>query len=323
MPCGRWADKLEKTKWPVIIWSVLLNLTAVASGFAVNFWTLLIPRMVYAVCSAGIESIFLRLIGLYFPPSSRGYAAGIFFIAVYVGAAMSSLTLALSSAIGWRLTYIGVGAAGILNTIVVGIFWPEYQFTEDDRRAIENAKNHKVVRELWELIKSNKTLNLATMGTAIRYSAGFTRGFFDALYFTKQFSSQEVEYSLLAFAATALSVVGPLTGGYISDRKERASPKWRPIISSVTNFIAVPLYLTAYTTTNFALAMSCIFLAGMIGEAYISVSSAMTLNVSPPHMRALVAGWIGTVSYLLGAAITGLVGLFGENFVSPPPMVII
>lgn len=210
--------------------SVLLNLTCLVSGFAVNFWTLLIPRMGYALASAATESVFTRLLALYFPPGSRGYASGIFFISIYIGASLSSLTIEISSAIGWRLTYIAVGSLGVLTSIIIGLLWHEYEFTEADHAAIERAKDQKLLKEFWALLKTNKTLNITTVGFALRYSSGFTRGFFEAIYFTKEFPHNEVDYSFLVFGAIIVASTGPLLGGYISDRKERTSPKWRPLI---------------------------------------------------------------------------------------------
>mmetsp|Transcript_29035 Transcript_29035/g.51945 ORF Transcript_29035/g.51945 Transcript_29035/m.51945 type:complete len:352 (-) Transcript_29035:4854-5909(-) len=296
-----------------MIGSLLLNLTSFASGFAINFWTLLIPRMGYALASAATESIFTRLIALYFPPGSRGYASGIYFISIYIGAAAASLTIDLARAVGWRFTFIGIGALGMLTSIVIGLFWPEYEFTEDDRDAIEKSRTQQLFKEFWELLKSNKTLNITTLAIAVRYSAGFSRGFFEAIYFTEQFPSQKVEYSFLVFGAITIAFTGPLIGGYISDRKEHTNPKWRPIICSITSFAAVPLYLTMYTTSSFTLAMVCLYFVYIIGETYISVANAMTLNVSPLPMRAFVSGWVGTTSCYMGAVVTALVGVFGSS----------
>jgi MFS family permease len=285
------ADKLEKTRWAVLICSVLLNLTSLASGFAVNFWTLLIPRLMYALASAALESIFTRLIGLYFPPGSRGYAQGIYFISIYVGSALSSLTLVTSAGIGWRFTYIGFGAVGVVASIVIGVFWPEYEFNEADRAAIENSRKQQLFKEFKTLLCTNKTLNITVLAFAVRYSAGFSRGFFEAIYFTKQFPDQESTYSFIVFGAILAAPLGPVLGGYFSDVKEQINPKWRPYIcryclASITSFAAIPLYLAMYTTSSFTVAMICLSFVYIIGETYISVGSAMMLNVSPMPIRA-------------------------------------
>lgn len=70
---------------------------------------------VFNPCAYGIISD-------YFHPSSRTTANSIFNLGVYLGGALSSITIILITSLGWRLTYIFIGIGGISIGIATLIF---------------------------------------------------------------------------------------------------------------------------------------------------------------------------------------------------------
>lgn len=48
----------------------------------------------------------------YFHPSYRGTATSIYSFGIYIGGALSSLTLVIIGGVGWRLTFLIIGIIG-------------------------------------------------------------------------------------------------------------------------------------------------------------------------------------------------------------------
>ena len=78
-----------------------------------------------------------------------------------------------------------------------------------------------------------------------------------------------------------------LAGKYSDIKEKNNNPKWRAILCSVTNIVAVPLLLTMYLADSFLLAMICLIIVYIIGETYISISIVMMMNVTLPRLRGL------------------------------------
>mmetsp|Transcript_17699 Transcript_17699/g.31898 ORF Transcript_17699/g.31898 Transcript_17699/m.31898 type:complete len:266 (+) Transcript_17699:7098-7895(+) len=260
---------------------------SIASGFAVNFWMLLIPRVVCAMTSVGSSSISWRLIGLFFPPDSRGWASGIFILSIFIGNALTFLTLPLLNLIGWRLIYIAFGASGTAISLLIGlVLWREYEFTEIEEEDMLKSNSQSASKDFFMLLRTNKTLMLTTLAFSMRAAGGFAKSLYEPLYFAERFPSYTLDYCFISFGATTFSAFGPPVGGYISDLKERTNPKWRPFLCCVSSIVAIPLYAVVYTTSSFPLAMALLYIASFIGGSFMSISGAITLNVSPSHMKA-------------------------------------
>mmetsp|Transcript_17701 Transcript_17701/g.31915 ORF Transcript_17701/g.31915 Transcript_17701/m.31915 type:complete len:437 (+) Transcript_17701:151-1461(+) len=314
MPCGRWADKLQNMKWPLVIGSVLFNATTIATGFASSFAMLLLPRFGTALFSVALEAMFTRLVSLFFPPNSRGAAYGVYMLSVYLGAGLSFLTPPFIEALGWRATFILLGTLGILVALVVGLlFWEEYKFTEEDFADAEKLKHQKLLSEFRTLLKTNRTLSLTTVALAMMIVAYNTRQVFDPTYFIHQFPANKTEYNYLAFGYVVLSPLGPLLGGLFTDLKENSNPRWRPIVCSVTSLAAVPLLFTIYMTESFPLMTSLIYMTSMYGDTFMSVGPAMIQNICPTHMRAFVAGWVLCIANIISAGGAALIGVIGSS----------
>lgn len=77
------------------------------------------------------ESVFnpcaYGIISDYFHPSSRTTANSIYNLGVYLGGALSSITIILITSLGWRHTYeiIGIGGLGIGIVTLIFVLEPK------------------------------------------------------------------------------------------------------------------------------------------------------------------------------------------------------
>lgn len=275
-------DKLGKLKWFIIVNSFGIALATGINAAATEYWGLVYPRCILALFSAGIDPASIKLISFGFPSQMRGLALGLYLASVYIGSALASCTLILAIELGWRLSFIILGIIGLCVSIL-GIFMID---NETILKTSPDPTDSK--KSDWKQLLTYKTILYTLIGTFFRYAAGFARGYYEALYFAGQFPDNKTLYSIINSLVLLFTPINLTLAGKFSDTKEEAGQaKYRPLLCSVTNLIAVPLLITMYLTTNFGLAMGCLGAVYAVGETYISISITMMVNVTPPDLRGL------------------------------------
>jgi len=99
---------------------------------------------------------------------------------------------------------------------------------------------------LKELVK-NRTLVLAIAGITVRFVAGFSRGFFEAIVFLNNYPDDKIAFSA---AAAVCLILGPAPGFFwvatYTDKHEKSNPEIRPKIISITCLATIPLFPIMY-----------------------------------------------------------------------------
>src|SRR5262245_47336875 len=102
----RWAFGIA-----VLAWSAVSMMTALAVGFA----SLIIFRLLLGVMESANWPAAIRIIARTMEPSERALGNGIFTSGTSVGALIApGLILGISSALGWRMAFVVVGALGVI-----------------------------------------------------------------------------------------------------------------------------------------------------------------------------------------------------------------
>jgi predicted MFS family arabinose efflux permease len=244
----------------------------------------------------------------------RGTAVGIYMAAVYIGSALASSTLVLSSVIGWRMCFI-ILALVTLSFVAIGFMLINNTVTPRSRRFSIQAEDSD-----WRSLLRNQTIIFTLIGTFFRYAAGFARGYYEALYFSQKFPGNKQDYSIINSLALLLTPVNLALAGWFSDRQEmKGKAKYRPILCAVSNFIAVPLLILMYLTDDFGLAMFCLCMVYAVGETYISISVTMMVNVTPTSLRGFRKRYLETsmllcISFVGGCLSTVSLGFLSTSF---------
>ncbi len=107
MFAGRLADSGNRVlivSGAMIVWSAATAWQA----FAVGFPLILSSQLLLGAGLSFLTPAAYSLIAAYYPPESRASANGVYSLGVYLGGAMSSISLTLSTYYGYRATTLGV-----------------------------------------------------------------------------------------------------------------------------------------------------------------------------------------------------------------------
>ena len=122
---GTLSDKTENRKNLLGIVSILWSITTVISGSVDSFTVFATMRVLLGVIESANNPLAYSLIRDYFPPEYRSTANSILTSSIYIGGAISSLSILLIQNYGWRNDYVITGVVGILFGFMAILFLQE------------------------------------------------------------------------------------------------------------------------------------------------------------------------------------------------------
>lgn len=110
---GQAADKYSR-KWIVAMACIGWSLTSIFTGSINSFAVLAIMRFLLGATQAACEPASFSLIADYFPSNKVSTATSILTAAPYLGSGLSSLSVIMIAALGWRACFGFMGSIGVL-----------------------------------------------------------------------------------------------------------------------------------------------------------------------------------------------------------------
>lgn len=283
-------DRIKRLKWLLLAALLLVNLASGLTALATDFAGLVWPRVLLAVFSSVVDPTLFRFLAFYFPSAKRGMASGVLFVAIYIGIAAGSLTLLLAQAVGWRLCFLIVA---VISTVITSTFCllltnKPIETYRNPEIALETRSTLTDIQSLWR----NRTLILTISALFLRYLATFAASFFLIPYLSWQFPAYTLPLSVIYFVYILISAASLIVAGRFTDERANTQPWWRPLLCVIGSIACGPFLFIVFLTDNFWLAMAGLFPLSLYGETYLSVSFAMMISVTTPHVRALRKGFL-------------------------------
>jgi predicted MFS family arabinose efflux permease len=289
------------------VWSAATALTGAASGFA----SLSACRALVGVGEATLPATALAMIGDRVPPTRAGLASGIFYAGIPVGYAVSfALAGAVVPVLGWRVCFLGLGAAGL---VAFGLVW---RMVDPPRRGVETraeAGLAAAARHVARALVSRPALSLVILAaTLLVYASASAQHVITWLV-----EERGLPFARAAFVSAAIVLVAGLVGnlgiGAVTDRARQRHPGARLLALASLGALGLAATLVFYRAapgsgaffTAWFLAHA--WLLGWYGPAVTAVD-----EMAPAGHRASVIGFALLVANVLGVAsgayVTGLVG---------------
>jgi SHS family lactate transporter-like MFS transporter len=291
----RWGRRL-----PLMINIVYYSLIACLCGFAPNYTTFFVLRLLYGIGMGGewgvgaslvMESVPVRWRGLFSGLLQMGYTCGYF-----VAALVYYLVFPLW---GWRAMFFVGGLPALLTLFVRARVketaawhesrtdWPTY------RRAI--FKNLKAFGYLVALMT---IMAFVSHGTQDMYPTFLQRG--------RHFSPQTA--AVITMISMVGAVIGGLVFGYLSDRHGRRRVMVTALLLAAG---VVPLWMLA---PNMPLVILGGFLMQFMVQGAWGIIPAHINELSPGQLRGFFPGFAYQLGILVASSITYVEAVLGEHF---------
>jgi SHS family lactate transporter-like MFS transporter len=287
---GMLADRYGRRR-PLIINLVFYSSLSIMSGFAPNFATFLICRMLFGIGMGGEWGVGATLAMEKVSPKFRGLLSGL----LQEGYAMGSLLAAAAYFFvfphwGWRPLFLIGGAPALLALFV------RSNVTESEVWEKTRSENWG---SLWKAILSHWRvfLTILLVMFMMNLASHGTQDMFPTLL-KKQFHFSAQKTAVINAISSIGAILGGLVVGMLSDRIGRR----RAIVGSfILAIFVIPLWAYAPTTALLALGG---FLIQFFVQGAWGVIPAHITELSPDSVRGFLPGF----AYQCAVAIAGTIG---------------
>ena len=282
IPAARLADRRDR---PLLLamfvgfWSLMTMAMATVNSFA----ALALVRIGVGAGESGCHPTNHSLVATYFGPEKRGRALGI----IGAGGAFGVLFAmvaggALAGAVGWRMTFLIMGAPGLLVALLLWIVLPEPRrtMTPDQR-----PRPTPLTGSVNVLLKTPAFLWL-TAAAVLCTGGSIGIATWQASFFMRTYGMPvETAGFWLGLVSGGAGVVGYVLGGYVSGNSlDPARTVRLPGIFIISGGLALTL---PFLMPDWRLALLFLFPAMIVSNFWYSAVFATIQNVVQPDNRAL------------------------------------
>lgn len=310
IPIAYWADRGNRKNIIALALAVWSGMTAL-SGFAQNFWQLLLARVGVGLGEAGGSPPAHSLISDYFPPEKRGTAMSIYSSGLYFGILVGYVVGGVvADAVGWRYTFMLLGVPGVLFALLLAAVVREPPRGRWESASVNAYK--PTLRETLKVLASYKSFMYLCIATAIANFGGYGTGNFSASLYLRIHGLSLTEVGLLLAVAGGLSgMIGTFLGGYLGDRLAVRDKRWYLWVPMWGMILSTPFSLVYYLSDNTPLVICAQFMTTVCFATFLGPCLAISHTLVHPAMRAFTSAVLFFVLNLIGLGLgpltTGLI----------------
>mmetsp|Transcript_98025 Transcript_98025/g.280449 ORF Transcript_98025/g.280449 Transcript_98025/m.280449 type:complete len:490 (-) Transcript_98025:1165-2634(-) len=304
----------------IILGLLIWNGATVLLGTATSFPTLLAARIILGIGEAFSAPASYSLIADYFPSEGRGEANGIYAIGVYVGGGLSSLSIAMSQEVGWRMTCQITAAYGVMLMIVVMCMIREPIRVHGRRNKQSGAvtggpRKPSLMEAVCEICKS-RLCCLLFAASSVRFMGTYVFAAFLPRFYAITFPEENMKYSYISAAVVSFGgALSSFLGGRVVDRWEKsgqpAARLYAPILGTL---VGLPFMALMLLSPNFNISVVGLMVEYLLAECWFAPVISVLQSALPYRVRSHGIGIFTFITALSGSTAVWAVGYFMDKW---------
>ena len=286
------------------LWGTMTMLGgAVQSGFQ-----LALTRVGVAIGEAGSTPAAHAYVARNFVPERRAAPLAVITLAIPLASAASLIGGGLlAEALGWRWTFVVMGALSVAFVPVVLAVVGRRQ-----RTPVEAVAVQQVPAKWWGILRKPSYLLIVT-GAACISMAGYALTTFAPAFLMRARGMTLGDVGLQYGIASGLTgIVGLILVGRIADKLSGIDGRWLLWLVAAMTTALIPFSALGFLVESSALAVFFIALSYVIGTAHMAPSIAAIQRLVPAEQRATASAVFLFFSSILGALGPLLVGMISD-----------
>jgi MFS family permease len=317
VPIALLADRWGRVK-SITVMAGMWCLATIGCGLAQSHTQLLVARGFVGLGEAGYGAAGSAILAHVFPPERRAMVLGAFLAAALFGSVAGvAIGGIVAAQYGWRIAFIGVGAASLILVVLYPLVVRDYKSVPLTKEDVSGTGTNRQMR-LGEIVKELFVFRTTVFTYAASGLQMFVPGAMMAwlpTYFSRVYALAPDKAAVQAALVIAVLGIGMIVGGSIADRLGRRDGRNKLRVPAVYAVITCVLLMAAFLLpaghAQLALLYSGVFLAG----GHSGAAGAAIMDVVHPGLRATAAATIVLGNNLLGLApAPWVVGRLSDSF---------
>jgi MFS family permease len=304
IPFGWYADRGSRKKLiavGLIVWSLFSGLT----GFATDFWTLFLCRLLVGVGEATLGPAAISLLSDYFPPTKRATVTSIYSMGIAVGAGLAAFLGGwIGFHYGWRWAFYLLGFPGIILAALV------FLLREPFRSKDANAAGTDYSSSGWKNLLNSKPFIFLCLGYALLGLATNNLSIWGAVFYTRVY---RLDIATIGFYSGIFVIItgipATLYGGVLADYFHRKRRGGRMLYGAVLSLISIPFWLLLLFAPNYQTAFFANFVLLGAALAWLGAAAADATEIAGAKLRGLAVAIyffaVNIAAYAIGSTLIG------------------
>ncbi|MCK7515536.1 MAG: MFS transporter [Desulfobacterales bacterium] len=296
-PIAYLIDRWSRRK-AISLMAILWSIATFTTGLAKSFTAVLIPRFFVGLGEAGFVPGGTAMISASYPKEKRGWAMGIFHIAIPLGAAAGVILGGIISVkYGWRAPFLFFAIPGVILGILA-FFMKDYKTAEQPGTA-GGIRGFFIA--LVDVLKL-PTMRWYYLGLGIAVFMTSSVLVWLPSLMMRVLNISEAKAGIITGGIGLMAILGAPLGGFLADFWQRKNPRGRMYIPVVAYLIG-GLLLIVVVLTRFSylgIALACVY--GIAAAMAMPAIAAISQDVVPVAHKGLSMGLAIFAQYMLGGA---------------------
>ncbi|MBN1664371.1 MAG: MFS transporter [Deltaproteobacteria bacterium] len=296
-PVAYLVDRWSRRK-AITLMSIFWSAATFATGLARSFTGVLIPRFFVGLGEAGFVPGGTAMISASYPKEKRGWAMGIFHIAIPLGAAAGVMLGGLISArMGWRTPFLFFAVPGVLLGILA-FFMKDYKTAEQPETAGGIKSFYFALVDVLKL----PTMRWYYLGLGIAvFMTSSVLAWLPSLMM-RMMNISEATAGLITGGIGLAAIIGAPLGGFLADFWQKKNPRGRMYIPALAYIIGGCLVIVVILTKFSPLGIALAVFYGIAAAMAMPAIAAISQDVVPVAHKGLSMGLAVFAQYMLGGA---------------------